>query len=87
MLVSLNRPAKTEYNSVQNFIHDEKPQCQEEETWIECKEDLITLRPGREHAWLDALLEHLLKWLHCSLIEHIFCSKAWLLIHRYIDAS
>jgi hypothetical protein len=75
MLVSLKRPVESEYKSVQNFIHDEKPQCEEEETWIQCKEDLFTLRPGREHAWLDAGIEHLLRRLHCPLIEYIFCSK------------
>ena len=33
------------------------------------KEDLVTLRPGREHAWLDGLLERTLKALHCRLIR------------------
>lgn len=32
------------------------------------KEDLVTLRPGREHAWLDGLLERILKVLRCRLI-------------------
>lgn len=32
------------------------------------KEDLVTLRPGREHAWLDGLLERTLKVLRCRLI-------------------
>ena len=31
------------------------------------KEDLVTLRPGREHAWLDGLLERILKVLQCRL--------------------
>lgn len=33
------------------------------------KEDLVTLRPGREHAWLDGLLERTLKVLRCRLIK------------------
>ena len=33
------------------------------------KEDLVTLRPGREYAWLDGLLERTLKVLRCRLIK------------------
>ena len=33
------------------------------------KEDLVTLRPGREYAWLDGLLERALKVLRCRLIR------------------
>lgn len=32
------------------------------------KEDLITLSPGREYAWLDGLLERTLKRLRCKPI-------------------
>jgi len=74
-LVALNRPAKSDYNSVHNFvIQGERPLCQEEETWVKHKEDLVTLRPGREHAWLDTALEHVLRWFCCSPIEYLFCS-------------
>lgn len=74
-LVSMNKPSNSEYKSVENFVHDERTQCEEEETWIQWKEDLMTLRPGREHAWLDAGIEHLLRHLHCRLVEYVFCSK------------
>jgi hypothetical protein len=36
---------------------------------------LITLRPGREHAWLDAGVEGLLRLVNCPPIQWIFCSK------------
>jgi len=74
-LVSLNRPAKTEYKSVAEYIRYNQPVADEEQAWVECKEDLITLRPGREHAWLDAGIEHILRWLNCTFIEYLFCSK------------
>jgi hypothetical protein len=74
-LVSLKRPAESDQTSVRNFVAGERPLCKEEETWIQCKEDLVTLRPGREHAWLDRAIEYLLRELHCRLIEYIFCSK------------
>jgi len=73
-LVALNRPAASDYKSVENYIYNNHPLIKREEDWIVCKEDLITLRPGREHAWLDFGIEHLLKWMRCPLIEYIFCS-------------
>jgi len=67
----MKRPSESEYNSVQNYIHAMQPLVQEEQSWIQCKEDLITLRPGREHAWLDTTVEHILRRAHCKLVEVI----------------
>ena len=39
------------------------------------KEDLVTLRPGREYAWLDGLLERTLSVLRCRLIKVGFCAR------------
>ncbi|KAF2432801.1 hypothetical protein EJ08DRAFT_630152 [Tothia fuscella] len=63
-LVALNRPAKSDFMSVYNYMNKNQPLKEEEQEWIKCREDLVTLRPGREHAWLDASLEHLLKYLN-----------------------
>lgn len=43
--------------------------CEEDMGFIYEKEDLVTLRPGREHAWLDGLLERTLKVLRCRLVK------------------
>lgn len=40
-----------------------------EQKFIHRKEDLITLRPGREHAWLDSALEKALKWTKFEWVE------------------
>ena len=40
---------------------------EEESGFIYEKEDLITLRPGREHAWLDGLIERILRVFRCRL--------------------
>lgn len=40
-----------------------------EMSWIYDKEDLVSLRPGREHAWLDGMLERLLKVCRCGLVR------------------
>ena len=40
---------------------------EEESGFIYEKEDLITLRPGREYAWLDGMIEHILQIFRCRL--------------------
>jgi hypothetical protein len=77
-LVASNRPPERDFNSVANFVHHKKPLIQGDDAFIFCKEDLITLRPGRESAWLDAIVERILKLFPRSLIKYIFCSKVGL---------
>lgn len=60
-LVAVNKPAARDFVSVVNYIDAEQPLCPPDREFIFEKEDLITLRPGREHAWLDALIEQALK--------------------------
>lgn len=33
------------------------------------KEDLITLRPGRDHSFVDGFVERMLKIFHCRLLR------------------
>ena len=68
-LTNCNRPSSGEHHSVRNFINYRQPLVPSEQKFILCKEDLITLRPGREHAWLDSSMEKVLKWMRCDLIE------------------
>lgn len=68
-MVSMGRPTSSEYRSVENFIENEKPLVEDEAKTYYCKEDLVSLRPGREHAWLDASIETSLRKLHCRFIE------------------
>ena len=42
---------------------------EEDMSFIYEKEDLVTLRPGREYAWLDGVLERTLQVLRCRLIR------------------
>lgn len=60
----MNRPSKADWRSVDNYLFTNKPLKKVEMNFISCKEDLITLRPGREHAWLDIGVENALRWLH-----------------------
>lgn len=70
---TLNRPSSFDYTSVARYLYDKNPLRLEEQTWIQHREDLVTLRPGREHAWLDAAIERFLRRL--PFLQPLFCSK------------
>lgn len=75
-LKEMDRPSNRDYRSVLHFMENDGGQLFEEDMgFIYEKEDLITLRPGREYAWLDGLLERTLKVLRCRLIKFFFCPK------------
>ena len=69
-LKGLDRPSSRDYRSVLNFMEHDGGQLYEEDMeFIYEKEDMVTLRPGREYAWLDGLLERVLRVLRCKLIR------------------
>ncbi|KAM0799441.1 hypothetical protein BDR22DRAFT_822431 [Usnea florida] len=75
-LKALERPSDRDYRSVLHFMENDRGQLYKKDmAFVYEKEDLVTLRPGREHAWLDGLLERTLKVLRCRLIRFLFCSK------------
>jgi hypothetical protein len=74
-LVAANRPPQRDYNSVANFVNHKKPLIRGDDDFIYYKEDLITLRPGRESAWFDAIVEKMLKFFPRAVVKYIFCSK------------
>jgi len=52
-----------------------KDPLKNKESYIYCKEDIVTLKPGRENAWLDAVVERFLQAFSCPLTRQLFCSK------------
>ena len=48
---------------------DEPPLYADDMAWVYEKEDLVTLRPARENAWLDGFVESMLRKSHCNTIE------------------
>ena len=68
-MAAMNKPAKRDYTSVKNYFLDETPLNAEDEYYIYRKEDIITLKPGREDAWLDGIIERILQKLSCPLIK------------------
>lgn len=55
--MGFNKPSSTEQRSVARYLENHKPVKEDERAYVEFKEDLVTLRPGREHAWLDRMIE------------------------------
>jgi len=53
---------------VKSYFDEETPLCNLE-SYIYHKEDIITLKPGRENAWLDAAVEKCLQKLPCEAIQ------------------
>lgn len=83
-LVALNRPSARDYNSVLNHFENNSPLHSEDELYIYRKEDMITLKPGRENAWLDGIVEKGLQKFSCQPIRvsrSRIISTAMVLIH------
>lgn len=74
-MMAFGRPGDVDCESIGRYLYNRKALDEEEASWIHHREDLITLKPGREHAWLDGIVEGLLKVCHCKLVDKIFRSK------------
>lgn len=81
-MVALNKPASRDYTSVKNYFDDEQPLCSDDEFYIYRKEDIITLKPGRENAWLDGVVEKILQTFTCAPIR-VSISKVFVLPGKY----
>lgn len=73
-LVSFQRPTDRDYRSVRTWLHNLRPIVEQEEGYIELREDIVSLRHGREWAGFDGMIESLLHKLNCKLIRKIFCT-------------
>lgn len=73
--MGFGRPGEADCESVGQYLNNRKALNQEEASWVHHRDDLITLKPGRDHAWLDGIVEGLLKICHCRFIEFVFRSK------------
>ena len=69
-LKAINPPSNRDYKSVLSFMENDEGQLYEKEMgYIYEKADLVSLRPGREHAWLDGMIETILKICRCGLLK------------------
>lgn len=59
-VAALPRPSKRDYNSSKAFFINYEPIVEEEARFVRCREDLVTLRSGREAAGFEGLVERVL---------------------------
>jgi hypothetical protein len=88
-LTSLSKPAARDYRSVRAYFEEKGPVV-EDEKYINHKEDIITLKPGRENAWLDAMVEKgLRKFASPTVRASSYLSRAHshLTTHQYLFCS
>jgi hypothetical protein len=74
-MTSFSKPGESDRQNIGRYIYNRKCLTDEEATWIQHRDDLIVLRTGREHAWLDGIVENILKLCHCRLLAAIFRSE------------
>lgn len=68
-LQGLNTPTDRDHASMSNYFSNEQPLVEADRDFLYHKEDLVTIRAGREHAWLDAAVENFLRWYPCKPIK------------------
>jgi hypothetical protein len=74
-MMALGKPDETDRENVGRYIYNRNCLIDGEASWIQQRDDLITLRVGREHTWFDGVVEGILKTCHCRLIDTIFGSE------------
>lgn len=66
----VQRPSKRDYRNFRTWFWNEAPLASErEEEFIKRKEDLISLRNGREWGGFDGFIEDVIRTFHCSFIH------------------
>lgn len=73
----MQAPSVRDWRSVKSWFNNHAPLVEREEAYIQKKEDLVTLRSGRECAGFDGVVERMLtrtddflqKRMHCYIIQ------------------
>ena len=72
---TLQRPSKRDYRSVINWFDSQKPLVTGEAAYILRREDIVTLRSGREGAGFDGLIERCLSGVDNFLTKRCKCKN------------
>ncbi|KAJ4333900.1 hypothetical protein N0V87_007270 [Didymella glomerata] len=72
---TLQKPSDRDYKSIRTWFWNKKPVYEEEAMFIKRREDLLSLRHGREWSSFDGLVENCLRKMHCPLLQRIFATK------------
>lgn len=65
----MKKPPMRDQTSLRNFMENRPCLVEGEKAFAYEKEDLVTLRPGRDHSFVDAFVESMLKISHCRLLQ------------------
>lgn len=72
--MGFHKPSQQERHSVAQYLDNHSPVKPKEALYVRHREDLVTLRPGREHAWLDRTIESCLHSVQEPLpLVHVRC--------------
>lgn len=71
---------------MKSYFDEEAPLCAVE-SYIYRKEDIISLRPGRETAWLDAVVEKILQKFGCGFIRVCIIKSSPALVYTNYSIS
>lgn len=75
-LNAFQRPSNRDYRSFRTWFWNVKPLNYElEEEFIRRREDLVSLRLGREWSSFDGMIETCIRKLHCGFIQKLFATK------------
>ena len=72
-IVAMQRPSRRDWRSVKNWLINEKPLVPSESKFIRRKEDLVTLRGGREGAGFEGVVEQMLSRTDRFLTKRLKC--------------
>lgn len=75
-LEAMEKPTDRDHTSVTNYFNMEAPFVEADRDFLLHKDDLVTTRPGRDHAWLDAAVESALRWYPHGPVKYMFCDEA-----------
>jgi hypothetical protein len=71
-VASLQRPSNRDWRSVKHWILEKAPLVEKEQQFILKREDLVTLRSGREGAGFESLVERMLSKTD-KLLQSVGC--------------
>jgi len=74
-LQGFQKPSQRDYKSVRTWFWNLKPLVEKEAHFIKQKEDIVTLRSGREWSDFDGMVESTLRRFDCKLIRRLFCTR------------
>ena len=77
--MAMRKPSSHEYGSLRNWVDIFQPVVEDEQAFVLRREDLVTLRPGREHAWLDSMIEKAVR--QCNFTVRIIRLDLLQLLH------